>query len=57
MESGALPAERLDGYHKLRREAQVAAAKTDARLRAEEERKWKDIAKASREYLKGTGRS
>lgn len=56
VESGELSAERLVGYHKLRREAQVAAARTDARLRAEEDRKWKTISKASREYFKRTGR-
>ena len=41
VESGALPPERLASYHKLLREAQVAAAKTDARLRAAEDRKSK----------------
>jgi ribosome biogenesis GTPase len=54
--SGALPAERLASYHKLRREAQVAAMKTDARLRAEEERKWKIIHKAAKDFHKRTGR-
>ena len=46
VESGELPAGRLVSYHKLVRESQVAAMKTDARLRAEEERKWKIISKA-----------
>jgi ribosome biogenesis GTPase len=54
--AGALPAERLASYHKLRREAQVAAAKTDVRLRAEEERKWKIIHKAARDFYKRGGR-
>ena len=54
--SGALPAERLASYHKLVREAQVAAAKTDARLRAEEERKRRIVGKAAKEYYKRTGR-
>ena len=54
--SGALPRERLASFHKLRREAQVAAAKTDVRLRAEEERKWKIIHKAARDFHKRTGR-
>jgi ribosome biogenesis GTPase len=49
---GTLPAERLESYLKLVREAQVAAAKTDVRLRAEEERRGKTIAKASKEYFK-----
>lgn len=57
IESGELPASRLASYHKLLREAEVAAMKTDARLRAEEDRKWKDIAKASRDYFKHTGKS
>lgn len=49
VDSGALPAERLANYFKLLREAQVAAAKTDVRLRAEEERKGKTIAQARRD--------
>ena len=56
VESGALPRERLASYHKLLREAHVAAMKTDARLRAEEDRKWKVIHKAARDYYKRTGR-
>jgi ribosome biogenesis GTPase len=56
VESGELPPERLASYHKLTREAQVAAAKTDVRLRAEEERKRKTISKAAKEYFKRTGR-
>jgi ribosome biogenesis GTPase len=50
VDSGTLPATRLASYLKLFREAVVAAAKTDARLRAEEERKWKLIGKAVKEY-------
>ena len=56
VESGALPAERLVSYQKLMREAQFAAAKSDARLRAAEERKWKVISKAAKEFYKLTGR-
>lgn len=56
IESGDLPSERLASYHKLVREARAAARKTDARLRAEEERKWKNIAKWSREYFKRKNR-
>ena len=47
--SGDLPAERLESYLKLVREARVAAAKSDPRLRAAEGRRWKTIAKARRE--------
>jgi ribosome biogenesis GTPase / thiamine phosphate phosphatase len=57
VEAGKLPASRLASYHKLLREAEVAAARTDSRLRAQEDRKWKDIAKASRDYFKGTSKS
>jgi ribosome biogenesis GTPase len=56
IESGSLPAARLASYHKLVRESEVAAMKTDARLRAEEKRKWKLIAKAATEFYKRTGR-
>lgn len=54
--AGNLPPERLASYHKLVREAQVAAMKTDVRLRSEEERKWKIIHKAARDFHKRTGR-
>ena len=57
IESGAIPMERLASYHKLEREAEVAAMKTDMRLRAEEKRKWKIIHKSVRNFHKLTGRS
>ncbi len=56
VESGALPSERLASYHKLIREAQVAAMKTDHRLRSEEVRKWKIIHKSVKGLDKRTGR-
>lgn len=56
VEAGELKAERLASYHKLMRETQVVAMKTDARLRAEEDRKWKGIRKAAREFYKLTGK-
>jgi len=56
VESGTLPSERLASYHKLMGEAQFAAAKTDARLRAENERKSKIVHKAAKDYYKRTGR-
>lgn len=56
VESGTLSPERLASYHKLLSEAQFAAAKTDTRLRAERERKWKLISKAAKDYDKRTGR-
>lgn len=48
--SGALPAERLDSYHKLQQEAQAAAAKTGVRVRAQETRTWKTAGKNGRRY-------
>lgn len=57
VESGVLPASRVTSYHKLMREAEVAAMKTDFRLRAEEVRKWKIIHKSAREFYKRTGKS
>jgi ribosome biogenesis GTPase len=57
VESGALQAERVASYHKLMSEAQVFATKTDARLRAERERKRKTISKAAKNYHKLTGRN
>jgi ribosome biogenesis GTPase len=56
VDAGEIPADRLLSYHKLLREVQVAAMKTDARLRAEEERKWKIIHKAAKDFQKRTGR-
>ena len=55
VDSGALPQDRLDSFRKLTREARVVAARTDARLRADEERKSKAISKASKEYFKHFG--
>jgi ribosome biogenesis GTPase len=52
VDSGALPAERLASYRKLMREAEVAAARTDTRLRAEEDRKAKTISKAAKDYFR-----
>lgn len=56
VESGALEPDRLGSYHKLIRETEVVAAKTDARLRAQEERKSKAIAKAVKDFHKHVGR-
>ncbi|MGK5559360.1 ribosome small subunit-dependent GTPase A, partial [Actinomadura kijaniata] len=41
IEDGTLSARRLDNYRKLLRENQRIAARTDARLRAELRREWK----------------
>ena len=42
--SGELDAARLESYRKLQRELRAVAARSDARLRTEERRKWKQIA-------------
>jgi ribosome biogenesis GTPase len=42
--AGELDAARLESYRKLQRELRAVAAKSDARVRAEERRKWKQIA-------------
>ncbi|WP_182906616.1 ribosome small subunit-dependent GTPase A [Microbispora sp. H13382] len=48
VESGELPERRLESWNRLRREAAWMARRTDARLRAEETRKWKVIHKQMR---------
>jgi ribosome biogenesis GTPase len=45
---GALDAGRLASYRKLQRELRAVAAKSDARLRADERRKWKQISVANK---------
>ncbi|WP_280330882.1 ribosome small subunit-dependent GTPase A [Nocardia wallacei] len=53
LESGALPRRRFDSYLKLQRENEWLAARTDARLRAERQRAWKNAEKSQRwEYRK-----
>jgi ribosome biogenesis GTPase / thiamine phosphate phosphatase len=56
VDSGSLPAERVVSYHKLLREAQVAAMRTDGRLRSEENRKWKIIHKAVKDHYRRSGK-
>jgi ribosome biogenesis GTPase len=46
--AGDLGQDRVDSWRKLQRELAFQARRTDARLRAEEGRKWKQIAKAQR---------
>jgi ribosome biogenesis GTPase len=52
VEAGTLSLERLASYHKLKGEAQVVAAKADARLAGERDRKKRIISKAARNYFK-----
>ena len=47
---GVLPARRLDSWLRLRREIAWMAARTDARLRAEQRKKWKAQTKLQRGY-------
>ena len=45
---GSLDAARFNSYRKLQRELRAIAAKSDARIRIEERRKWKQIAMAAK---------
>jgi ribosome biogenesis GTPase / thiamine phosphate phosphatase len=45
---GSLDAGRFQSYRKLQRELRAMAAKTDARIRGEERRKWKQISLAAK---------
>lgn len=48
VEDGSLPLRRVESWRKLQREMAWMASRTDARLRAEQTRKWKTITKAHR---------
>lgn len=48
LEGGSLEAGRFQSYRKLQRELRAIAAKTDARIRIEERKKWKQIAVANK---------
>jgi len=50
---GTLSQERYQNYLKLKREMEYAASREYDRLRREREKKWKDIAKFSRQIKKG----
>ncbi|MGY2060521.1 ribosome small subunit-dependent GTPase A, partial [Nocardia gipuzkoensis] len=58
IESGELPQRRLDSYRKLQRENEWLATRTDARLRAERLRAWKNIERSQRSVYRArnTGR-
>jgi ribosome biogenesis GTPase len=45
---GSVDSARLESYRKLERELRSIAARSDARLRADERRKWKQIAVANK---------
>jgi ribosome biogenesis GTPase / thiamine phosphate phosphatase len=48
IDTGSLDPERFGSYRKLQRELRAVAAKSDARLRAEDRKKWKQIATAAK---------
>jgi ribosome biogenesis GTPase len=50
--SGQLARSRLESYRKLGREAAAQARKTDAGLRADERRRWKQITVSSRRHMR-----
>lgn len=56
IDGGTLESGRLASYRKLQREQTFIAGKKDERLRAEEEKKWKQIAKDTRARLKSRRR-
>jgi ribosome biogenesis GTPase len=53
---GELDIARLESYHKLQRELRSVAARSDARIRIEERRKWKQIAMGNKVRTKLLGR-
>jgi len=55
VESGELAEDRLESYRSLLKEARYAATRTDARLKAEEERRWANIRKSARRLQKERG--
>lgn len=48
IDAGSLDPERFQSYRKLQRELRAVAAKSDARLRSEDRKKWKQIAMAAK---------
>ena len=56
VEEGAVPSERLESFHKLRRELHYLDTKQDRFARNEDRRKWKAISKSVRAYTKRRGK-
>ncbi len=52
VERGGLDAARLEGWHRLQRELRWLTSRRDARARAEEEGRWKAIARAVKQHPK-----
>ncbi|MFH8366738.1 ribosome small subunit-dependent GTPase A [Streptomyces sp. NPDC018031] len=57
VDDGTLPERRLDSYRKLARENERLAARTDARLRAEMRREWKQRQALGRHMMERKGRT
>ncbi|MHC1559833.1 ribosome small subunit-dependent GTPase A [Actinomycetospora sp. C-140] len=55
VEAGELPARRREGYRKLQREDEWAAARTDARLAAQRRGRWKQVTKDQRAAYRARG--
>ncbi|MFC0712576.1 ribosome small subunit-dependent GTPase A [Cellulomonas biazotea] len=56
LESGDLPARRLESFRRLEREAAYQARRVDARLAAEERARWKKVTKEYQRGMRGPGR-
>jgi ribosome biogenesis GTPase / thiamine phosphate phosphatase len=54
--AGSLPAERLEAFHRLAREAAWQRRKSDPLARQAEERRWRAIQRSVRRNLRGRGR-
>jgi ribosome biogenesis GTPase len=52
VEDGSLPSRRLESWRKLQREMAWMAMRTDARLRSEHAKKWKQITKDYRSAVR-----
>ncbi|WP_084957847.1 ribosome small subunit-dependent GTPase A [Thermoactinospora rubra] len=55
LDSGELPERRLESWRKLQREAAWMAARSDARLRKEQQNRWKAISKEMRRHYRSRG--
>ena len=56
LDRGEIDSARLESYRKLQRELRAIAARSDARLRADERRKWKQISVANKSRTQLLGR-
>ena len=56
VESGTLPAGRLESLHKLQREARALAARQDAGVARAEKQRWRAVSKEVRRFMRDRGR-